>query len=299
MAPTHMMRRLLREPLLHFLLIGAVLFLIYGLLNRGAPDRSAAVVISATRVEAIAQNFAAVWMRPPTANELKGLVDDYIAEELYYREAVAMGLDQDDTIIRRRLRQKMEFISESVADAVEPSDAQLQAFLAGNAAKFAPSDQVSLQQVFLSPDRRGDALRADAAKVLLALQSVQAPADPASAGDATLLPPAVALASVPDLQAAFGESFAQQVAGLPVGQWSGPVESEFGLHLVRVDERIAGKAPSLDDIRPAVLREWQAGQRQRQNETALAALRDKYKVQVEGPAAKLFAAAADDGGAAQ
>ncbi|MBP6597377.1 MAG: hypothetical protein KA196_07660, partial [Arenimonas sp.] len=210
-----MMRSLFREPLLHFLLAGTALFLLYGLVNGGEPERPTAVVISAPRVEAIAQNFAAVWMRPPTAAELKGLVDDYLAEELYYREAVAMGLDQDDTVVRRRLRQKMEFISESVADAVEPSDAQLQEFLAGNALKFATSDRVSLQQVFLSPDRRGDALRADAAKVLLALQSAQAPADPAAAGDPTLLPPAVALASVPDLEAAFGPSFTQRVPALP------------------------------------------------------------------------------------
>jgi parvulin-like peptidyl-prolyl isomerase len=291
------MRRLLREPLLHFLLIGAGLFLLYNALNRGQSDAPREIVLSEARVEALAENFATVWMRPPTAVELKGLIDDYVAEEVYYREAVAMGLDQDDTVIRRRLRQKMEFISEDVAAATEPTDAQLQAYLEQHADKFALPATLTFQQVYLSAERRGYAVRADAEKLLAALQAGRGPADPAEAGDATLLPATMEAASPQVIANAFGEEFARQIDEAPVGQWSGPIESGFGLHLVKVDERVAASAPSLAEIRPIVLREWQSEQRRALNKSFLDTLRSKYEVRVEGAAAGLFAAPGASGAA--
>jgi parvulin-like peptidyl-prolyl isomerase len=291
------MRRLLREPLLHFLLIGAGLFLLYNALNRGQSDAPREIVLSEARVEALAENVATVWMRPPTAVELKGLIDDYVAEEVYYREAVAMGLDQDDTVIRRRLRQKMEFISEDVAAATEPTDAQLQAYLEQHADKFALPATLTFQQVYLSAERRGYAVRADAEKLLAALQAGRGPADPAEAGDATLLPATMEAASPQVIANAFGEEFARQIDEAPVGQWSGPIESGFGLHLVKVDERVAASAPSLAEIRPIVLREWQSEQRRALNKSFLDTLRSKYEVRVEGAAAGLFAAPGASGAA--
>jgi parvulin-like peptidyl-prolyl isomerase len=291
------MKRLLREPLLHFLLIGAGLFLLYGLLNRGQSDAPREIVISEARVEALAENFATVWMRPPTAAELKGLIDDYVAEEVYYREAVAMGLDQDDTVIRRRLRQKMEFISEDVAAATEPTDAQLQAYLEQHADKFVLPATLTFQQAYLSVERRGETARADAEKLLADLQAGRGPADPAEAGDATLLPATMEAASPQAIANAFGEEFARQIDEAPVGQWSGPIESGFGLHLVKVDERVAASAPSLAEIRPIVLREWQSEQRRTLSESFLDTLRSKYEVRVEGAAAGLFAAPAASGAA--
>jgi hypothetical protein len=290
-----LIRRLLREPLLHFLLIGTALFLLYGALNRGRSDAPREIVISAARVEAIAENFATVWMRPPTAVELKGLIDDYVAEEIYYREAIAMGLDQDDTVIRRRLRQKMDFISEGIADSVEPTDAQLQGYLESNAGKFASPAELTFRQVYLSAERRGERARSDAEKLLAQLQAGAGPVDPAEAGDPTLLPAAMASASPQAIVNAFGQVFATQIDEAPVGQWAGPIESAFGLHIVRVDERVAGKAPTLAEIRPSVLREWQSDERRRQNSSFLAALRDKYDVRVEGPAAAMFAVPAEAG----
>jgi hypothetical protein len=290
-------RRLLREPLLHFLLIGAGLFLLYNALNRGQSDAPRDIVISEARVEALAENFATVWMRQPTSVEIKGLIDDYVAEEVYYREAVAMGLDQDDTVIRRRLRQKMEFISEDVAAAAEPTDAQLQAYLDQHADKFALPATLTFQQVYLSAERRGGAVRADAEKLLAELQAGRGPADPAEAGDATLLPATMEAAAPQVIANAFGEEFARQIDEAPVGQWSGPVESGFGLHLVKVDERVAASAPSLAEIRPIVLREWQSEQRRALNESFLDTLRSKYEVRVEGAAAVLFAAPGASGAA--
>lgn len=288
----NVIRRLAREPLLHFLLVGAVLFVLYGALNRGRSDAPREIVISEARVAAIAENFATVWMRPPNAVELKGLIDDYVAEEVYYREAVAMGLDQDDTVIRRRLRQKMEFISDGVADSAEPTDAQLQGYLEQNPGKFARPAELTFRQVYLSAERRGERARADAEKLLAQLQ---AGADPAEAGDPTLLPATMEAASPQSIANAFGQEFARQVDEAPVGQWAGPIESSFGLHLVRVDDRAVGKAPTLAEIRPIVLREWQADARRSYNATFLATLRAKYDVRVEGPAAELFASPAEGG----
>lgn len=284
--------RLLREPLLQFLLIGAALFVLYGALNRGRSDAPREIVVSEARVAAIAENFASVWMRPPTAVELKGLIDDYVAEEVYYREAIAMGLDQDDTVIRRRLRQKMEFISDGIADAAEPTDAQLQGYLEQNPGKFARPAELTFRQVYLSTERRGERVRADAEKLLAQLQ---AGADPAEAGDPTLLPATMEAASPQSIANAFGEEFALQVDEAPVGQWAGPIESSFGLHLVRVDDRAVGKAPTLADVRPIVLREWQSDARREHNSSFLATLRAKYDVRVEGPAAELFASPAGGG----
>jgi parvulin-like peptidyl-prolyl isomerase len=291
-------RRLLHEPLLHFLVIGTALFLLYDAVNGGRSDAPRQIVISEARIEALAGNFTSVWMRPPTVAELKGLVDDYVAEEVYYREAVAMGFDKEDTVIRRRLRQKMEFISEDVANSVEPDDAELQEFLAQNAGKFARPAVLSFQQVYLSVERRGDSVRADAERLLAEVQAGRSAATAVEAGDSTLLPATMEAASAQAIANAFGEDFARQVDEAPVGQWSGPIESSFGVHLVRVDQRVAAEAPTLGEIRPIVLREWQAEQRHRQNESFLAALRDKYEVRVEGPAAELFAAS-DAGSAAR
>ena len=286
------MKRLLREPLLQFLLIGAAFFLLYNALNRGRTDAPREIVISEARVQALAENFATVWMRPPTAAELKGLVDDYVTEEIFYREAIAMGLDQDDTVIRRRLRQKMEFISDNVADAAEPGDAELQAYLDRHADQFKVPATLTFRQVFLNAERRGVTARGDADKLLSALQAGRIRGDPAQAGDPTLLPESMTQASPQQIAGTFGQEFAAAIDAAPVGRWSGPIQSGYGLHLVRVDQRVAGKAPTLDEVRPAVLREWQTEQRGRQNAALLDALKRKYDVRVEGPAATLWAAPA-------
>ena len=282
------MRKLLREPLLHFLLIGIGLFLLFELLRGGDTGAPRDIVVTEARVEALAQSFATTWMRPPTPQEITGLVDDYIAEEIYYREAIAMGLDQDDTVIRRRLRQKMEFISEDAAAAAEPTDAQLQEFLAKHPEKFLEPAQLSFRQVYLNTEKRGEQARVQAEQLLTELQAGRGPADLAMAGDPTLLPPDLQSASPQLIANTFGSDFAAQVEEAPVGQWSGPLQSGFGLHLVRVDERIAGALPAFDQIRPIVLREYQAEQRTLSNKKFLDSLRAKYDIRIEGPAARLF-----------
>ena len=285
----------LREPLVHFLLIGAGLFVLYNVLNRGESDAPRDIVVSEARVEALAENFARTWMRPPTAEELKGLVDDYVAEEVYYREAVAMGLDRDDLVIRRRLRQKMEFISADVAAATPPTDAQLQAYLGQHAEKFLMPPRLTFQQVYFSTDRRGEGAARDAEKLLAELAAGRGPANPLEAGDATLLPPAMEAAAPQEIANAFGEEFATAIEDAPEGQWSGPLPSGFGVHLVKVDGREAGTAPTLAEIRPMVQREWEAEQRKTVEKALLDKLRARYDVRVEGPAAALFEGAGGSG----
>ena len=270
-----------REPLLHFLLAGAALFLLFRLLSDGDAGAPREIVITDARVAALAENFAQTWMRPPTDEELRGLVEDYIAEEVYYREAIAMGLDRDDTVIRRRLRQKMEFISEGVAEAVEPTDAQLQAYLDGHAEKFVEPAQFSFQQVFLSRERRGAAVQRDAERVLGELVAGRGAVDPQVLGDPTLLPPTLERATSQEVANVFGTEFAAQLDEAPVGQWSGPVQSGFGLHVVRVDARKPGAMPTLDAIRPIVEREWRVVQQQQSSAELLAGLRAKYAIRVE------------------
>ena len=211
------MRKLLREPLLHFLLIGIGLFLLFELLRGGDTGAPRDIVVTEARVEALAQSFATTWMRPPTPQEITGLVDDYIAEEIYYREAIAMGLDQDDTVIRRRLRQTMEFILEDAVATAEPTDAQLQEFLTTHPEKFFEPSQLSFRQVYLNTEERGEQARVQAEQLLTELQAGRSPADLAAAGDPTLLPADMQSASPQLIADTFGSDFAAQVQEAPAG----------------------------------------------------------------------------------
>jgi|APFre7841882724_1041349.scaffolds.fasta_scaffold15135_2 hypothetical protein len=286
--------RWLREPLLHFLIIGTGLFLLYQFTRGGNESAPREIVISEPRVEALAENFARTWMRPPTTQELGGLVDDYVKEEVFYREAIAMGLDRDDTVIRRRLRQKMEFVSEDAAATAEPTDALLQQFLTEHREKFVEPTRVTFQQVFVNPGKRSDAARRDAERILADLQAGRGPANLAEAGDPTLLPTALEDASPREVSGSFGDEFEKQLQAAPIGQWSGPIASTFGLHLVRVTARSPSVLPGLAEIRPIVVREWQAQQRTQAGDSFYSSLRSKYEVRYEGEIGQLLQQARSD-----
>lgn len=272
----------LREPLFHFLLIGLGLFLLYEFVNRDGETAPREIVVSEARIEALAENFARTWMRAPTARELSGLVDDFVKEEIFYREAVQMGLDRDDTVIRRRLRQKLEFISEDFASAIEPSDEQLQSYLEQHPEKFVNPARLTFLQVFLSTERRGERAVADAEKLLADLRADRGPADPTEAGDPSLLPAGLEAASLREVARSFGEDFAAQLDEVAVGQWMGPLSSGYGIHLVKVSTREASSMPTLDDVRPIVVREWQAEQQRELGDAFYDQLRSQYEVRIEG-----------------
>lgn len=273
------MKQLLREPLVHFLLGGAVLFLAYGLVAEPETGRGDEIVVSQDRVAMLAQSFERTWMRPPTGAELDGLIDDYVVEEVLYREALLLGLDRDDLMVRRRMRQKMEFLHDGLV-AVEPSDEELRAFLEENPEKFRVPARVDLEQVFVKPSPR-DAAEARASALLERLRRGEAAAP---LGDPTLLPSELVRATPAELAGTFGADFAAALAGLPEGEWSGPIASGFGLHLVLVRFREPGRIPDLEEARAALEREWGALQRAEARRRFTRALRDRYRVRVERPA---------------
>ena len=278
----------LREPLLHFLVIGTGLFLLYQLVRGGDETAPREIVISESRIEALAENFGRTWTRAPTPQELRGLVDDYVKEEVFYREAIAMGLDRDDTVIRRRLRQKMEFVSEDAAASTDPTEAQLQQFLTAHPEKFVEPARVTFQQVFVNTEKRGDVAQRDAEQILAELQAGRVPTNPSEAGDPTLLPAFLEDASPQEISGSFGDEFGKRLEDAPVSQWAGPIASSFGLHLVRVSARSASVLPQLADIRPVVLREWQAGKRTQAGDSFYSSLRSKYDVRYEGELGRLL-----------
>ena len=280
-------RSWLREPLLHFLLIGAGLFLLFRLVaGDGGPPKE--IVISAPRIEALTRDFARTWMRPPSARELSGLVDDYVKEEIFYREAVTMGLDRDDVVIRRRLRQKLEFASQDTMTALEPTEEQLQDYLEHNTGKFVESTRLSFNQALFSADRRGDTARRDAELALERLVAGRHPPDWTAIGDATLLPAGLEDALPQEISGVFGEDFALQIDQAPVDQWFGPLRSSFGWHVVRVTQRTPEVTPTLEQIRPIVVNQWQIDQGDKVSGEFYQALRSQYAVRIEGELGELL-----------
>jgi hypothetical protein len=235
--------QLLREPLVHFLLLGAMLFGVFALVGERGSARAGRIVVTPGHVEHLTVSFTRTWQRPPTAPELAGLIEDYIREEVLYREAVAMGLDRDDTMVRRRLRQKLEFLTEETAETAPPSDTELQAFLQQHADAFRVEPRLAFRHVFLSLDRRGDATDAAARQLLAQLITGAAATDTAALGDPFLLPPEFSLSSRSEIARLFGDAFAQQLQHLEPGRWAGPIKSGYGLHLVFLRERMDGRFP--------------------------------------------------------
>jgi hypothetical protein len=271
--------RLLREPLAHFLLIGAGLFLLYNLTNGPAGDQPNRILVTPGQVEQMEAKFSKTWMREPTEEELAGLIESHVRDEVYYREAMAMGLDRNDPTIRQRMRLKLEFLLEDLGDVAEPSDEVLTAFLQEHPEKFQVEPQVSFRQVYLNPDKRQD-LEADAKNVLTQLRQG---AVPESVGDPTLLQDEYALAARSDIERQFGEPFARQVVALSPGVWSGPLYSGLGGHLVQVSERVEGRLPELAEVRSQVEREYLAQRRQELKDDTYQRLRAGYEVVVEPP----------------
>jgi len=277
------MKRLLREPLVHFLLLGAGLFGAYAVLNRNQPAAQNEILVSAGQIETLAATFSRVWQRPPTAQELKGQIDQYVKEEMLSREAIALGLDKNDTVIRRRLQQKMEFIAEDFAAASDPTEVELADYLAKHPDEFAEDPRFTFLQVFLSSDKRGDRLETDATQLLADLKKQGTDADIAELGDSSLLPQDLADASRRSVVSQFGFEFANALAKLKPGEWSGPIQSGYGMHLVFVSQRTESRVPTLAEVREQVKRELLNERRQAANRRFLDELLKKYRVVIDWP----------------
>jgi hypothetical protein len=275
--------KFIREPLVHFLLLGVAIFVIYGLVSDGSGSKPGYIVVTQGKIEHLRASFTRVWQRPPSPDELDGLIQDYVREEVLAREAVALGLDRDDTVIRRRLRQKMEFIANDLAAQAEPSDEELREYLAQHPDLFRTEPRLTFRQVYLNPQRRGDAVQRDAARLLAELNRAGAQADFAAMGDSTLLSPELVDVRASEVGGMFGERFARQVSQLPPGRWQGPVLSSYGVHLVFLEARTDGRLPELQEIRQAVAREWANAHRLEANERFYQELSRRYAVTIERP----------------
>jgi hypothetical protein len=243
------MTRWLREPLLHFAVLGAALFAAYGALAPATPD-DRRIVVTAGQVAALEAEFRATRQRSPDPRERQAIIDNFVRDEVLYREGLALGLDRDDAVIRNRVKLRTEFMAEDTL-SVEPTDADLAAYLAAHRAEFEIPGVVTFDQVYFDPGRRGDGLDRSVAAVRDALRRGQP-----AAGDRTMLAPRMTDATPAEVTAAFGDAFSTALAAVPVGTWEGPVPSSFGVHLVRVTRRGEPRLPSLADARDVVAREW-------------------------------------------
>jgi hypothetical protein len=274
---------LVREPVLHFLALGLLLFAVFDW--RGGGSRTSSIVVSAGQIEHLASGFTRTWQRPPTERELKALIDEHVREELASREAVATGLDRDDAIVRRRLRQKLEFLVEDVADREPPTEAELQAWLDAHPDTFRAEPLVSFRQVLITRERHGLGARADVERLLARLRAAGPAMDGPKLGDPTALPAELVQARSGEVASIFGDAFARAIDPVLPGQWSGPIETSYGLHLVLVRQRVRPGPPTLSAVRSEVERQVTAERRRQALETLYRGLLARHSVVIDWPAA--------------
>ena len=272
------MRRFLKEPLLHFAVLGIGLFALYRLVAGDAPQVGEEIVVDAPRVAALAQGFERSWRRPPSSEELEGLVESYVRDEVLYREGLARGLDRGDSVIRSRVLLKMEVLGE--LPEADIADAELQRWLDANAERYAAPARYDVRQIYFDPARRGSSLDGDIGAALSDLERDPA-LDPATFGDATLLPGELGDVTRADVVSQYGEEVAAELSSAPAGRWFGPVSSSYGRHLVRVDVREPQRAATLADVRDAVERDARSERAQGARDALYSRLRERYTIRID------------------
>lgn len=272
------MKKWHKEPLLHFLIIGALIFFIFVILNKEESIvRGKKIIVSAGDIERLSSNWSKKWSRPPTETELKGLVDSYIREEVYYREALALGLDQDDTVLRRRLMQKMEFLSNDLAELNPPDETALSYYFLGNQEKYKLPARVSFTHIYFSPDKHGAKAFEDAKNVLSELNVLRAP----ERGDSFMLQYDFVQETPSEVDRLFGKDFAEQLFKSEINIWQGPIKSSYGLHLVRISEKIDSRMPELASVIDKVRTDWMFEQRQNMNKEIYERFKERYEIVIE------------------
>ena len=282
------LRRILREPLAHFLLIGAAMFAAYGYLHRGrgGADPSRQIALTLDDLRQLNMYFESQWQRRPTANEFDSMIEDRIQEEILYREGLAMGLDKDDTIVRRRMAQKVRFLAEDVAAAREPTTAELKAWYydGKNSERFALPGRITFRHVYFSPDARGQRVHDDAVEALakVAGEPEDSKAAPLHA-DRFMFQDYYADRSSEQLAKDFGPRFAQAILKVKPGSWRGPIESGYGWHLVYIESLSPGRIPAFEEVESDVKTSWLANQKAEAWLKAYKDMRGRYSVFLPGP----------------
>jgi len=265
--------RVVREPLFHFLLIGVAIFLAFSLLNEPAPDTASdrQIEVTVADVNQMIAQFQGTWRRPPNRDELDGLIDAHIRENILVQEALALSMDKGDAVIERRLSQKMTFLLESAAGAVEPSESDLKAYFEENKTAYTSAPMVAFEQVFFGEFANQGVLDQ-------ALLELEGGADPASVGQRTLLPPEMPLSRDIAIDNTFGRGFFGRLLDLEVGKWTVPVPSGFGLHGLRVTERVEGTTPEFDAVRDKVTADYKAYTSEEVSQSIFVEIRAGYDV---------------------
>ena len=269
-------RILLGEPMLHFLLIGIALFGAYRWRSPGDSGGRRIVVTQGVVDDLVTQHVAARG-REPSTTELHHLIESYVRDEILYREGVRLGLERDDIVVKRRVRQKVEMIAEEDASTRAPTDADLSAYLAANQARFVQPAIVTFEQVFIGESTSGPGVHA----VAFTREALRKGDDPDELGKPTLLPRRMTRTPADLVARDFGAAFAASLETVPVGEWVGPIDSSFGAHYVRVSDRTPAVAPQLAAVRDHVVREWENERRQRARNDAYAKMRSGYEIGIE------------------
>ncbi len=277
--------KLLREPLVHFLLIGAAIYLFYGAFAESLPEADdKTIVVTAGEIEWMQTSWQKRWRRPPTDKELDGLIQQYVRETVLYREALTMGLNQHDQVIRRRLAQKLEFLAKDLVALTPPTDEDLQTYFDAHRDRYQEPARYTFTQVFIDPDKRGAATLADAEAIKAQLVAQgDAIDDPGALGDAFMLQNYYPEKDPLEIQKLFGSGFAESLTGLSRGQWHGPVLSGYGTHLVYVHSIIEPPAPVFAEVQERVVQDWKTDKGEELNEQFYANLRDSYTIVIEEP----------------
>jgi peptidyl-prolyl cis-trans isomerase C len=280
-------KRLVQEPLIHFLLLGGAIFVWFGIVAGPAPSlpQESRIVISSAMLERAALAWTQRAKRPPDAQELQGIVNEIVREEVLYREALALGLDRDDVVIRSLLRQKFEFVTQDLGFDAEPEEAVLRAFYAEHADRYSQAASLSFSQILFSEDKRGPAAEGDARRAFSDLQTATTPDAADVLGDGGALAPAYQDLADFEIEALFGPDFAAAIMGVEPGRWSEPIPSAYGLHLVWVDDRTSGSQQPFEEIKDQVRDDWVYEQRRLSNDSIYEKLLERYDVTIETPGA--------------
>jgi peptidyl-prolyl cis-trans isomerase C len=272
---------LLCEPLVHFLTLGALIFVLYTFAPRAQEPISDTIAVNAAQVAALQEQWQQQWQRPPTPQELQWLIDQHVREEVLYREAKALGLDRDDTIVRRRLAQKMEFLVADVSTLTEPSEEELRAFFAAESEQYREPAKVSFTHIYFNPDERRGRIQQDAGRTLLALRTEKHPPHRApERGDRFMLHSDYRQQTQVAVAREFGQAFADRLFSSPSREWIGPIESGYGLHLVQIEERSEPTLPTFATVHTKVRDDFVAHKRHEANEAAYRRLRDRYTITI-------------------
>lgn len=272
---TPKLQRFLREPLLHFIVIGGLFFLIYTAVNDAIGNSSDVILITPERIGQIAAEYNGVWNRMPTDEELDSLIKEEVRSEVYYRDALALGLDKNDAIVRRRLRQKMEFLTDTGVYLQEPAAGELETYYAANKQVYRSEPRLAFEQIYLGESPSKETV-SQTMKKLLSKPAM----DPSTLGQRTVLPAQLKLSQPNAIDSVFGKGFYSQIAELAPGEWAGPVTSAYGTHLIRTLDGQSARMPPLEDIRDAVLKDWKSAKANENREQDYAKRLNRYIVEI-------------------